>query len=288
MAGASRRTSAPPRHGIERAAKQGLAPAQFRLGGFYEKGIGVKKDLDAARRFYELAGEAGNAKALHNLAVLYAEGMDGKPDYQAAAQWFRKAAAYGMADSQYNLGVLYARGIGVEQDLVEAYRWFGLAARGGDRESERKRDELASRIDQQFAEIRHAGDRGLQARLAARGRHAGQGSDRRLGAGCGSRERAGRRQAPQFYAGRPAGSREQARPGNDPATALIDSRGRRDAPPARPSPCSRDVAFRSGADARQIAARPQIIDHGPCLWWPSALEWFYLPLGSCPNSRGVA
>ena len=84
----------------------------------------------------------------YNLAVLYAEGMDGKPDYQAAAHWFRKAAAYGMADSQYNLGVLFARGIGVKQDLVEAYRWFGLAARSGDKESERKRDELASRLDQ--------------------------------------------------------------------------------------------------------------------------------------------
>jgi localization factor PodJL len=134
---------------FERAAKQGLAPAQFRLGGLYEKGIGVKKDLEAARRYYALAGEAGNPKALHNLAVLYAEGMAGKPDYQAAAQWFRKAAAFGMTDSQYNLGVLYARGIGVEQNLTEAYRWFGLAARGGDKESERKRDELAPRLDQQ-------------------------------------------------------------------------------------------------------------------------------------------
>jgi localization factor PodJL len=73
----------------------------------------------------------------------------GKPDYRAAAQWFRKAAAFGMADSQYNLGVLYARGIGVEQNLTEAYRWFGLAARGGDKESERKRDELAPRLDPQ-------------------------------------------------------------------------------------------------------------------------------------------
>jgi localization factor PodJL len=134
---------------FERAAKQGLAPAQFRLGGLYEKGIGVKKDLEAARNYYVLAGQAGNSKALHNLAVLYAEGMDGKPDYRSAAQWFRKAAAFGMSDSQYNLGVLYARGIGVEQNLAEAYRWFGLAARNGDKESERKRDELAPRLDQQ-------------------------------------------------------------------------------------------------------------------------------------------
>ncbi len=134
---------------FERAAKQGSAPAQFRLGGLYEKGLGVKKNLDLARRLYIQAGEAGNAKALHNLAVLYAEGMDGKPDYQSAAQWFRKAAAYGMSDSLYNLGVLYARGVGVEQNLAEAYRWFALAAREGDKESEKKRDDLASRLDPQ-------------------------------------------------------------------------------------------------------------------------------------------
>ena len=132
---------------LERAAKQGLVPAQFRLGGLYEKGLGVTKNLDNARHLYTVAGEAGNAKALHNLAVLYAEGIDGKPDYQTAAQWFRKAAAYGMADSQYNLGVLYARGIGVEQNLAEAYRWFALAARQGDQESEKKRAELAERLD---------------------------------------------------------------------------------------------------------------------------------------------
>ena len=132
---------------LERAAKQGLAPAQFRLGGLYEKGLGVKKNLDNARHLYAVAGEAGNAKALHNLAVLYAEGIDGKPDYKSAAEWFRKAAAYGMADSQYNLGVLYARGIGVEQNLAEAYRWFALAAREGDQESEKKRADLASRLD---------------------------------------------------------------------------------------------------------------------------------------------
>ncbi len=142
---------------FERAAKKGMAPAQFRLAGLYEKGLGVKKNLETARRYYSAAGEAGHAKALHNLAVLYAEGIDGRPDYQSAAKWFRKAAAYGVTDSQYNLAVLYARGIGVEQNLAEAYRWFALAARDGDAESARKRDELATHLDQ----------RSLQAALQA-------------------------------------------------------------------------------------------------------------------------
>jgi localization factor PodJL len=133
---------------FERAAKQGLAPAQFRLAGLYEKGIGVKKNLETARRLYSAAGAAGNAKALHNLAVLYAEGIDGKPDYETAAKWFRKAATYGIADSQYNLAVLYARGIGVEQNLTEAYKWFAIAAQDGDSESAKRRDELRVRLDQ--------------------------------------------------------------------------------------------------------------------------------------------
>ena len=134
---------------FERATKGGLAPAQFRLGSLYEKGLGVKKDLQMARQLYTAAGEKGNAKAMHNLAVLYAEGIDGKPDYDTAAQWFRKAADRGIGDSQYNLGILYARGIGVEQNLPESYKWFTLAALAGDKESAKKRDDVAGRLDAQ-------------------------------------------------------------------------------------------------------------------------------------------
>jgi localization factor PodJL len=132
---------------LQQAAKGGLAPAQFRLGSLYEKGQGVAKNLDAARQLYLAASEAGNAKAMHNLAVLYAEGLTGKSDYKAAAVWFLKAAEHGVADSQYNLGILYARGIGVEQNLPESYKWFSLGAAQGDRESAKKRDDVAARLD---------------------------------------------------------------------------------------------------------------------------------------------
>jgi localization factor PodJL len=134
-------------HWLELAAKQGLAPAQFRLGGYYEKGIGVKKDLAAARDLYLAAAAKGNGKAMHNLAVLYAEGINGRSDYRTAALWFRKAADRGITDSQYNLGVLYARGTGTPLNYTEAYKWFALAARQGDLEAARKRDEMASQLD---------------------------------------------------------------------------------------------------------------------------------------------
>ena len=132
---------------LERAAKSGIVPAHFRLGGIYEKGLGVRKDLSAARSHYIAAAERGHAKAMHNLAVLYAEGIDGKPDYNNAATWFRRAAARGIADSQFNLGILFARGIGVDQNLAESYKWFALAAIQGDRDAAKKRDEVGARLD---------------------------------------------------------------------------------------------------------------------------------------------
>ena len=132
---------------FERAASKGLAPAQFRYASLLEKGLGVKKDIAQARRLYLAAATKGNSKAMHNLAVLYAEGIDGKPDYTTAVQWFRRAAQRGIADSQYNLGVLCARGLGTEKSLEEAYKWFALSAAQGDRESAKKRDEIAAGMD---------------------------------------------------------------------------------------------------------------------------------------------
>jgi localization factor PodJL len=139
---------------LERAADQGLAPAQFRLGGLYEKGIGVRKDLVRARDLYLAASQRGNGKAMHNLAVLYAEGVNGNgtPDYEAAVAWFRKAADRGIKDSQYNLAILYEHGIGVTLNYAEAYKWFVLAANQGDHDAAIKRDEVAAYLDPQTRE----------------------------------------------------------------------------------------------------------------------------------------
>ena len=202
---------------LERAAKQGLAPAQFRLGGLYEKGIGVKKDLAAARDLYLAAADKGNGKAMHNLAVLYAEGINGPADYHSAAQWFRKAADRGITDSQYNLAILYARGIGVEQNYAESYKWFLLAANQGDNEAAKKRDEVASHLDQQSLAAAQARGAEMVRRAAAGRRDQRQDAAGRLG--CAQR-RAAAKPKP-----RPAGAKTGRRTPN--STDLIRQAARR-------------------------------------------------------------
>ncbi|MBX3549204.1 MAG: SEL1-like repeat protein [Xanthobacteraceae bacterium] len=137
---------------FERAAGKGSPAAAFRLGMAYEKGLGTQKDRARARTNYVLAAERGHLKAMHNLAVMIVEdsSIAGKqPDYANAIPWFRKAAERGLRDSQYNLGVIYARGLGGPVNLAESFRWFSLAANQGDKDAAKKRDDVASRLDQQ-------------------------------------------------------------------------------------------------------------------------------------------
>ena len=61
----------------EKSAELGFAPAQYRTGNLYEKGLGVARDVTKAKTWYQLAAAQGNASAMHNLAVLLAMGADG-------------------------------------------------------------------------------------------------------------------------------------------------------------------------------------------------------------------
>src|SRR5215207_643982 len=131
---------------FEKAAGNGVVPAQYRIGNHYEKALGVSRDVALAKAWYQRAADKGNARAMHNLAVLLAEGGDGKPDYAGAAEWFRKAAEHGVKDSQFNLAVLLARGLGVSQNLARAYTWFAVVAAQGDDDAAKKRDEVGARL----------------------------------------------------------------------------------------------------------------------------------------------
>ena len=52
------------------AAEQGLTPAEFNVGLSNEKGIGVERDLDEAKRWYARAAAKGDERAIEALAKL--------------------------------------------------------------------------------------------------------------------------------------------------------------------------------------------------------------------------
>ncbi|MDA9976306.1 sel1 repeat family protein [Alphaproteobacteria bacterium] len=86
-----------------KAAEQGVAQAQNRLGVMYARGQGVTQDIDEALKWYRKAAEQGYAGTLYKLGLMYRDGHRVTQDYVEAVKWFRKLAEQGKAGWQENL-----------------------------------------------------------------------------------------------------------------------------------------------------------------------------------------
>ena len=111
-----------------KAADQGDATAQGRLGVAYSIGLGVPKDYAQAVHWSRKAADQGDATGQHNLGSEYSIGRGVPKDYAQAVHWFRKAADQGDANGYLLLGAMYHNGTGVPQDYVTAHKWYNLAA----------------------------------------------------------------------------------------------------------------------------------------------------------------
>jgi len=112
----------------ERAAELGHAGAMAHLGQLSEIGLDVPQDLASAKQWYERAAALGNAAAMNNLANLFRYGRGVAPDPPAAANWYFKASQLGLASAMNSLGELNEDGTGVPQDFQAARTWYKKAA----------------------------------------------------------------------------------------------------------------------------------------------------------------
>ena len=113
----------------------------------------MPQDYVQARQWFEKAAAQGLAVAQYKLGYLYAEGQGVPQDYVRAREWYERAATQGLAVAQYNLGYLYAEAHGVPQDYIQAHKWYNLAGANGDKEAASLRDALAKKMTQdQIAE----------------------------------------------------------------------------------------------------------------------------------------
>ena len=124
-----------------RAADQGHAPAQFRLGVLYYEGRGVVRDAAAAAAWYEKAAAQGHLAAKFNLGFLYQRGEGVTADRARAEALYRETAMAGLDQARFNLGLLLAGSDEARRDRhIEAWVWLALAAKAGIPNAEEARD----------------------------------------------------------------------------------------------------------------------------------------------------
>jgi TPR repeat protein len=115
---------------FQKAAEQGNAEGQYRLGFCYDTGEGVKEDKEQEVYWYTKAAEQGHAKGQCNLGYCYETGEGVKEDKEQSVYWYTKAAEQDYAQAQFNLGTYY-NGEGVKQDQAKAFYWYTKAAEQG-------------------------------------------------------------------------------------------------------------------------------------------------------------
>lgn len=116
----------------EKAAKAGLADAQYAMSQAYAEGIGGRaKDEAEARRWMALAAVQNFDTAQLDLGTWLVEGRGGERDMKAGFGWIRTAAFGGNVAAQNRLAKLYVEGLGVEPDIIEGAAWYIVARREG-------------------------------------------------------------------------------------------------------------------------------------------------------------
>jgi TPR repeat protein len=120
---------------LEPLAQAGNALAQARLATLYYHGHGVRESDALALQWYQRAARQGLAEAQFNLGNMYAYGLATVPQdedpQRTAAKWYFEAARQGHAEAQYSLGILFLTGSGVLLSASEARKWIERAAAQG-------------------------------------------------------------------------------------------------------------------------------------------------------------
>ena len=113
------------------AADRGHAGAMNDLGGVFEYGLGVPKNLATALVWYERAAELRHTGAMTHLGQLSENGVHLPQDFANARHWYEKAAALGSAVSMNHLADLFRYGRGMVPDLAAAASWYLKATQLG-------------------------------------------------------------------------------------------------------------------------------------------------------------
>jgi len=114
---------------FHQASSQNHSTAQYYLGIFYEKGIGVEKNEQMGFDYYDKSAKKGQSiVSKYALGTCYEKGIGIEENKQMAFHWYQEAANNGHAIAQHNLGNFYRLGIHDQRDYDMAFRYYNLSA----------------------------------------------------------------------------------------------------------------------------------------------------------------
>jgi TPR repeat protein len=122
---------------LSKMSQQGNSYALCAMGRIYRDGIGVKRNSQLARTFYEKASKNGLVDADIDLGYLYKKAGTNLPqNYEEAFACFSRAAQTNNSVAKTALGYMYAHGQGTSKDIGRAFALYSQAAAAGNTDAQ--------------------------------------------------------------------------------------------------------------------------------------------------------
>lgn len=93
----------------------------------YYEGKNIDENAKKALIWYLKAAEQGNAIAQAKVGSIYHNGIHIKVDHLEAFKWYQKAIKEDVAEAQFGLAILYEFGQGIPKDLKKSKYWYQKA-----------------------------------------------------------------------------------------------------------------------------------------------------------------
>ena len=116
------------------SAIQGYAPAQIKLGNYYQYGYGLKQDNKKAVIWYFKAALQGYSRGQYYLGKCLYNGIGVQQNFEKALKWLHSAAIQEDINAQFDLGTYYLNTADKKDEkanLAEAAKWYLKAAEQG-------------------------------------------------------------------------------------------------------------------------------------------------------------
>lgn len=116
---------------FEECAIHSHASALTRLGDIFRQGLGVAADFEEAKRWYMEAAKQNDPEALMNLGLLNYRNQVGNATPALAFGFMETSAKKGYFQALYWLGIFHDKGVGCEPSFPEARKCFEKAIEKG-------------------------------------------------------------------------------------------------------------------------------------------------------------
>lgn len=108
--------------------KKSLKEIFYLIGGIYNNGINVEKNLEKAFEYTKMAADFGVHNACFNTGHNYKVGSGCEKNIVESFKYFKIAAINNNIRAQYLLGEMYENGTECEKNMIEAFKYYKLCA----------------------------------------------------------------------------------------------------------------------------------------------------------------